>query len=115
MALDRSSGADTYHVKLFAEFVEKLQATPDGDGSLLDHSLILYGSGMGDGNLHRHDNLPILMLGRLGGKIRTGQHIVYPEHTPMTNLLLTLLDAVGAPIDSLGDSTGLLSPDRISA
>jgi Protein of unknown function (DUF1552) len=106
---------DTYHVELFAEFVEKLAATPDGDGSLLDASLILYGGGMGDGNLHRHDDLPILTLGRLGGKIRTGQHLVYPEHTPMTNLLLTLLDAVGAPIDSLGDSTGRLVPDRLSA
>jgi hypothetical protein len=105
---------DTYHVQLFSEFIEKLQATPEGDGSLLDHSLILYGGGMGDGNLHRHDKLPILLLGRLGGKIKTGQHLVYPDHTPMTNLLLTLLDKVGAGIDTLGDSTGRLSPDLLS-
>jgi len=113
--IDEKTRIDTYHVQLFAEFVEKLAATPDGDGSLLDHSLIVYGSGMGDGNLHRHDNLPILTLGSLGGKIRTGQHLVYPRHTPMTNFLLTLLDNVGADIDRLGDSTGRLSPDLISA
>jgi Protein of unknown function (DUF1552) len=106
---------DTYHVELFAEFVGKLAATPDGDGSLLDHSLILYGGGMGDGNLHRHTNLPCLTVGRLGGKIRTGQHAAYAEHTPMTNLLLTVLDKVGVELDSLGDSTGRLSPDLISA
>ncbi len=113
--IDEKTRIDTYHVELFAEFVEKLGATPDGDGSLLDHSLILYGSGMGDGNLHRHDELPLLTLGRLGGKIRTGQHVVYPRHTPMTNLLLTVLDTVGAEVDSLGDSTGRLSPDLLSA
>ncbi|HUF72814.1 MAG TPA: DUF1552 domain-containing protein [Gammaproteobacteria bacterium] len=113
--IDEKTRIDTYHVELFAEFVEKLQATPDGDGSLLDHSLVLYGSGMGDGNLHRHDDLPLLTVGRLGGKIRTGQHLVYPEHTPMTNLLLTLLEQVGAHIDTLGDSTGRLSPDLLSA
>lgn len=113
--IDEKSRIDTYHVQLFAEFAEKLAATPDGDGSLLDHSLILYGGGMGDGNLHRHENLPCLTLGKLGGAIRTGQHAAYPEHTPMTNLLLTLLDKVGVELDSLGDSTGRLSPDLISA
>jgi hypothetical protein len=70
---------------------------------------------MGDGNLHRHDDLPLLLLGRLGGRIKTGQHIVYPKHTPMTNLLLTLLDSVGAPADSLGDSTGRITPDLLTA
>ena len=113
--IDSKSRIDTYHVQLFAEFVEKLAATPDGDGSLLDHSLILYGSGMGDGNLHRHEDLPCLTLGRLGGKVRTGQHLAYPEHTPMTNLLLTLLDKVGVELESFGDSTGRLSPDLVSA
>jgi hypothetical protein len=113
--IDKKSRIDTYHVQLLAEFAEKLAATPDGDGSLLDHCLLLYGSGMGDGNLHRHENLPCLMLGRLGGSIRTGQHIAYPEKTPMTNLLLTLLDKVGVEVDSFGDSTGRLSPDLVSA
>jgi len=107
--IDRKTRIDTYHVQLLAEFCEKLAATPDGDGSLLDQSLILYGSGMGDGNLHRHTDLPCLMLGRLGGTIETGRHIVYPDPTPMTNLLLTLLSNVGVEIDSLGDSTAPLT------
>jgi hypothetical protein len=112
--IDKKSRIDTYHVQLFAEFVEKLAATPDGDGSLLDQSFILYGSGMGDGNLHRHEDLPCLTLGKLGGKIRTGQHLVYPEHTPMNNLLLTMLDKVGVELESFGDSTGRLAPDLLS-
>ena len=66
-------------MQLLAEFAAKLHATPDGDGSLLDNSLVLYGSGMGDGNLHRHHDLPCLMLGKLGGAFRTGQHVVYPR------------------------------------
>ena len=113
--IDKKSRIDTYHVKLFAEFVEKLQATPDGDGSLLDNSLILYGGGMGDGNLHRHSNLPCLLLGKLGGKIKTGQHVVYPAETPMNNLTLTVLDHVGVHLESFGDSTGRLEPDPLSA
>jgi hypothetical protein len=112
--IDKKSRIDTYHVRLFAEFIEKLAHTPDGDGSVLDHSLVLYGSGMGDGNLHRHSNLPCLLLGKLGGKIRTGQHVVYPDGTPMNNLTLTVLDHVGVRLDSFGDSTGRLDPDAIS-
>jgi len=113
--IDKKSRVDTYHVTLLAEFAEKLAATPDGDGNLLDQSLILYGSGMGDGNLHRHSNLPCLMLGRLGGTLKTGQHIAYPDETPMTNLLLTILDKVGAHVDAIGDSTGRITPDSLSA
>ena len=105
---------DTYHVQLLTYFLQKLQATPDGDGSLLDHSLILYGGGMGNGNLHRHFDLPCLLAGKLGGKFQTGRHIVYPENTPMTNLLLTILDKVGVRLEKLGDSTGLLDPDYLS-
>jgi Protein of unknown function (DUF1552) len=108
--IEKKARIDTYHVQLFADFIEKLAATPDGDGSLLDQSLILYGSGMGDGNLHRHADLPGLLLGRLGGKIRTGQHLAYPDETPMTNMLLTLLDKVGVELESFGDSTGRLAP-----
>ena len=74
---------------MLAYFLEKLQATPDGDGSLLDHSLILYGGGMGDGNLHRHADLPCLMAGKLGGQFKTGRHLDYPQDTPMANLLVT--------------------------
>jgi len=111
----KKSAIDTYHVQLLAEFAAKLHETPDGDGSLLDNALVLYGSGMGDGNLHRHADLPCLMLGKLGGKLTTGQHVAYPEDTPMTNLLLTILAHVGAHVDKLGDSTGLLDPDPLSA
>jgi hypothetical protein len=112
--IDKKSRIDTYHVQLFSEFVQKLAAAPDGDGSLLDHSLIVYGGGMGDGNLHRHYDLPCLLLGRLGGKFKTGQHVRYPDDTPMTNLLLTVLDRVGVHLDSFGDSTGRLEPSELS-
>ena len=105
---------DTYHVQLLSYFLSRLQSTADGDGSLLDHSLILYGGGMGDGNLHRHFDLPCLLAGKLGGKLKTGYHLKYPDNTPMTNLLVTLLDKAGAPIDKLGDSTGPLTPDYLS-
>jgi hypothetical protein len=113
--IDKKTRIDTYHVQLLAEFAEKLAAIADGDGSLLDQCLILYGSGMGDGNLHRHEDLPCLTLGKLGGAIRTGQHLAYPAQTPMANLLLTLLDTVGVELESFGDSTGRLSPDLLSA
>jgi hypothetical protein len=99
---------DIYQAQLCAYFLEKLKATPDGDGSLLDHSLILYGSGMGDGNLHRHADLPCLMAGNLGGTFKTGRHIKYKLDTPMANVLLTVLDSVGVHVDRLGDSTGRL-------
>ena len=96
---------DTYHVELLSYFLQKLQATPDGDGTLLDQSLILYGGGMGDGNLHRHSNLPCLMAGKLGGQFETGRHLAYKLDTPMSNLLLTILDKAGARTDKIGDST----------
>ena len=102
---------DTYHVQLLAYFLEKLQATPDGDGSLLDQSLILYGGGMGDGNLHRHSDLPCLLAGKLGGKLKTGRHLAYRQDTPMANLLLTILDGVGVRTEKIGDSTGALQLD----
>ncbi len=105
---------DTYQVQLLAYFLEKLKATPDGDGSLLDHSLILYGGGMGNGNLHRHTDLPCLLAGKLCGQFKTGRHLAYPQNTPMTNLLLTILEKVGVRPDTLGDSTGKLQPDYLS-
>jgi hypothetical protein len=105
---------DTYHVQLLTYFLTKLQSMRDGDGSLLDHSLIMYGGGMGDGNLHRHADLPCLLAGNLGGKFKTGRHLAYPENTPMANLLLTILDKAGVRIDKMGDSTGLLQPDYLS-
>jgi hypothetical protein len=95
-----------YHVSLFAEFLQKLEATPEGDGSLLDHVLYLYGSGMGNPNLHDHVNLPIIVAGGAAGNMRGGRHIQYKEPTPLANLHLTLLDKVGVHLDSFADSDG---------
>ena len=97
---------DAYHVQLYSYFLEKLASTPDGDGSLLDHSVIMYGGGLGNPNLHEHSNLPVLLAGSAGGQLKTGRHIAYPENTPMTNLLVSLLDKIGVPTETLGDSTG---------
>jgi hypothetical protein len=105
---------DTYHVQLLTYFLEKLKNTREGDSSLLDQSLILYGGGMGNGNLHRHSDLPCLLAGKLGGKLRTGRHLAYAENTPMANLLLTILDKSGVHLDKMGDSTGLLPLDTLS-
>jgi hypothetical protein len=105
---------DAYQAQLLAYFLGRLKATPDGDGTLLDHSLVLYGGGMGNGNLHRHNDLPCLLAGRLGGAFPTGRHLAYPMDTPMTNLLLTILAGAGFPQDKIGDSTGKLEPDLLS-
>lgn len=100
---------NAHHVQLFAKFVEKLKSTPDGDGSLLDHSMILYGSGMSNGNDHTHHPLPILVAGRGAGQMKKlGQHVVYPNLTPMANLMLSLAQKSGAPIEQFGQSTGPL-------
>jgi hypothetical protein len=92
-------------MQLFAGFVEKLKNTADGDGSLLDHSIIVYGSGLSDGNRHTHEDLPVVILGH-GGDFAVGRHVLYPKGTPMTNLYLTLLDRVGVQQETIGDSTG---------
>ena len=95
-----------FHVSLFADFLQRLQQTKEGDGTLLDHSLLLYGSGMGDPNVHDHLNLPILVAGGAAGHMRGGRHIRFSEPTPMANLHLTLLNKVGVRLDSFADSTG---------
>jgi hypothetical protein len=105
---------NTYHAKMFARFLEKLRSTSDGDGSLLDHTLILYGGGISDGNLHSHSPLPALIAGGAGMGLKGGRHLRYPDHTPMSNLLLTMLDKVGVKTESFGDSTGELDLDHIS-
>jgi hypothetical protein len=99
----------SYHVGLFADFLKKLQGAPDGDGSLLDHSVILFGSNMSNSNLHNHFPLPNLVAGAGAGRLQGGRHLRYPDHTPMSNLLLTLLDKTGVPMDNLGDSTGKMA------
>ncbi len=112
--MSQKARIDTYHVQMLAYLLEKMQATPDGDGTLLDHSLIMYGSGMGNGNLHRHSDLPVLLAGKLGGKFKTGYHLDYKMDTPMANLLVAILDKAGVPIEKMGDSTGPLKMEAIA-
>jgi hypothetical protein len=97
---------NAYHVSLFAYYLEKLKNTKDGDGSLLDHSMILLGSGMGNPDVHNHVNLPIVVAGGGAGKMKGGRHIKYPEATPLANLHLTLLNRAGMQLDKFGDSSG---------
>ncbi len=97
---------NTHHVSLFADFLQRMKATPDGDGSLLDHSVYMYGSGMGNPSLHDHENLPILVAGGAATGLKGGRHIRYKEGTNLANVHLTLLDRVGIHLDSFVDSTG---------
>ncbi len=107
--LDRLSKVFEYHTTVLARFVKKLSETPDGDGSLLDHSIILYGGNMSDSNRHNHDPLPSAVIGRGYGKIKGGQHLSYPQSTPLANLMLTLLDRASVPVDKIGDSNAVMS------
>jgi hypothetical protein len=100
---------NAYHVLLFSRFVEKLRATPDGDGSLLDHTLLLYGSGMGDGNIHSKDPISSLLVGGASGKLAGNRHLRMPEHTPHANLLVSILDLAGVPVERIGNSTGTIA------
>jgi len=104
--IERVTQINTHHIELFAYFIQQLKSTPDGDGTLLDRCMVVYGSGIADGDQHSHENLPVLLVGRGGGSLTPGRHIVYPDDTPMTNLYLTLLDRLGVREDTLGDSTG---------
>jgi hypothetical protein len=104
--MEKCTTIQKYHVRLFADYLEKLRATPDGDGSLLDHMILLYGSGISNSDRHTHGPLPTLLLGGGAGTIKGGRHLVYPDNTPLTNLQLTLLDKLGVPAEKLGDSTG---------
>ncbi len=105
----RMAKINAFHVSLFAYYLERLKATPDGNGSLLDHSLILYGSGIGNPNVHDHTNLPVLVAGGAAGGMKGGRHIRYDQPVPLANLHLTLLDKVGVKIDSFADSTGKIN------
>jgi hypothetical protein len=97
---------NTFHVSLFSEFLQRMKATPDGEGTLLDHSVYLYGSGMGNPSLHDHENLPMLVAGGSGTGLKGGRHLKYEKPVALANLHLTLLDRVGIRMDSFGDSTG---------
>jgi hypothetical protein len=106
--MEKCAKIQTYHIRLFADYLEKLRSTPDGDGSLLDHVILLYGGGISHSDRHTHGPLPTLLAGGGAGTIKGGRHLVYPEHTPLTNLQLTLLANLGVPTEKLGDSTGQL-------
>jgi len=106
--LEKIGKVNKYHVEQFAYLVKKFKEAREESGSLLDNSMLMYGSGIGDGNKHNHDDLPIALLGKAGGSIPTGRHLQYRRDTPLTNLYRTMLAKVGAPTDKFGDSNGLL-------
>jgi len=104
--MEKNVKIQTYHIGLFAQFLEKMRSTRDGDGSLLDHSVLLYGSNMSNSNAHNHFPLPNLVVGGASGRLKGNRHLRHPDHTPMTNLLLSVLDKAGVELETLGDSTG---------
>jgi hypothetical protein len=107
-ALAKLTKINTFHVELFAQFIARLKAMPDGDGNLLDRSLILYGCGIADSNRHTHEKLPVLIMGGANGGVETGRHIATKEDTPVANVFLSMMDRMGVEKDSFGDSTGKL-------
>jgi len=107
----RYAKVNTYEAELFAAFLKSLRDTPEADGTLFDHSLLLFGAGLSNSNLHTHYDLPLALF---GGAFTGGRHLVYPKDTPMTNLLLTMLDKGGVPAETLGDSTGRLKPEPLA-
>jgi hypothetical protein len=99
-----------YHMSMLPYLLDKLQKTPDGDGTLLDNSLVIYGSPMGDSNIHNHKRVPLVLMGHLGGKLQGGVHIKAPDGTPMANAMLTMLHGLGrTDLESFGDSSGELN------
>jgi len=107
--LDRLSTVQAWYASAFGKFVKTLAAMPDGDGSVLDHSILLYGSGMANSNLHNNDPIPAVIVGRGAGRLKGGQHLAFAQDTPLANLMLTMLDKANVEVDHFGDSTGLLA------
>jgi Protein of unknown function (DUF1552) len=112
--IEHMSKINCYHVELFSKYVAKLRATPDGDGSLLDHMMILYGAGISNSQRHAGDNLPIMLIGGGTGTLKGGRHIVYKEKPSMANLLVTIMDKMGFPVEKVGGSDGKLQLDTLS-
>jgi hypothetical protein len=108
------SKINRYHTQLFSQYLAKLRATPDGDGSLLDHTTILYGSGISNSTRHSGDNLPLLVMGGGAGTLQGGRHLTYTDKPSMANLLVTLMDKMGVPVEKIGGSTGKLPIDTLS-
>ena len=110
----RMSQINRYHTQLFSQYLAKLRAAPDGDGSLLDHMTILYGSGISNSTMHAGNNLPLLLVGGGAGRLAGGRHLTYSDEPPMANLLLTLMDKLDVPVERIGGSTGRLPIDTLS-
>jgi hypothetical protein len=104
--IEKVTEINRFHVDQFTYFLDKLKATRDGDGTLLDHSMIVYGSGLSDGNRHLHENLPTVLAGRGCGTLKPGRHVKYAAETPMTNFFVAMLDRMGISVDKVRDSTG---------
>jgi hypothetical protein len=108
------SKINRYHTELFSKYLARLRATPDGDGSLLDHMTIMYGSGISNSTRHSGQNLPLLLVGGGAGRLDGGRHLKYPDKTSNANLLLTLMDKLDVPVEKIGGSTGKLPLDTLS-
>ena len=106
--IDKISKINRFHVEQFSYLLEKMRSVSDGDGTLLDNSMLVYGSSLGDGNRHTHHDLPVLLAGRAGGTVKAGRHLVYRENTPLNNLYVSMLDRLDIPAETLGDSSGKL-------
>ena len=106
--IDKISKINTFHVSLFGYFLDRLKATKEGDGTLLDNTMLVYGSAICDGNSHTHADLPVLVAGGSGSKLKLGRHVQYPSGTPMSNLYISLLERMDVNVEHLGDSTGEL-------
>jgi len=112
--IEKVSQINEYHTKQLAGWLAKMKATKEGDGSLLDNSMIIYGAGLSDGNRHLHEDLPTLLIGKGGGYLKSGRRIVYRRETPMCNLHLTLMDRMGVPVENFGDASGQLDPASLT-
>ena len=112
--VEQMSKINRYHVELFAKYLEKLRATPDGDGTLLDHMTILYGAGISNSTAHSGIDLPVMLVGGGAGRLNGGRHLEYDDRPTMANLLVTLMDKFDMPIDRIGGSTGSLPIDLVS-
>jgi Protein of unknown function (DUF1552) len=112
--LAKCAKVNTYHISLLARFAEKLRSIPDGDGTLLDHAILMQGSGLSNSDQHSHIDLPLVVVGGGAGSLKGGRHLRFPKDTPMNNLHLALLDKVGVPVEQFGDGTGRLSLEPLS-
>jgi len=112
--IEKMSKINTYHAKLFSQYLAKLRKTPDGDGSLLDHVTILYGAGISNSNAHSGDNVPLMLVGGSSGRIKGGRHLKFTDKPSTANLLMTIMDKMDYPVEKVGGSTGKLPVDTLS-